>query len=183
MDKKIVLIFSGSAPTPRVMMKSAKLEWSLDDLDAALKLLDEALKVFPDFAKLWMMIGQIHEQRGDMSKAFDAYNSGVNLHYFFYIAEYYSLYCFFLDQEMPQFDSLVVATVKTRRKTWAVNKSPFGARKSEAEESQKRPPVAGSHPNRNQSRYEGHRQRHDGKSSSRVFYIRYFMGRVHFHGT
>lgn len=70
--------FVGSAPTPRVMMKSAKLEWSLDDLNAALQLLDEALKVFPDFAKLWMMVGQIHEQRGDMSKAFDAYNSGVN---------------------------------------------------------------------------------------------------------
>lgn len=75
----ICLKFLGSAPTPRVMMKSAKLEWSLNDLDAALQLLDEALKVFPDFAKLWMMVGQIHEQRGDTSKAFDAYNSGVSV--------------------------------------------------------------------------------------------------------
>lgn len=65
-------------------MKSAKLEWSLNDLDAALKLLDEALKVFPDFPKLWMMTGQIYEQKKELSKAFDAFNSGVcdaNLNY------------------------------------------------------------------------------------------------------
>lgn len=58
-------------------MKSAKLEWSLNDLSASLQLLDEALKVFPDYAKLWMMTGQIYEQRRDVSKAFDAYNAGV----------------------------------------------------------------------------------------------------------
>ncbi|KAH1016330.1 pre-mRNA-processing factor 6 [Dendroctonus ponderosae] len=67
----------GSAPTPRVMMKSAKLEWSLNDLDAALTLLDEAIKVFPDFPKLWMMYGQIYEQKSDLTKAFEAYNSGI----------------------------------------------------------------------------------------------------------
>lgn len=67
----------GSAPTPRVMMKSAKLEWSLNDLDGALQLLDEALKVFPDYAKLWMMVGQIQEQKREFSKAFDAYNAGI----------------------------------------------------------------------------------------------------------
>jgi pre-mRNA-processing factor 6 len=67
----------GSAPTPRVMMKSAKLEWSLNDLKAAQKLLEEALKVFPDFPKLWMMTGQIYEQEKEFSKAFDAYNAGV----------------------------------------------------------------------------------------------------------
>lgn len=58
-------------------MKSAKLEWSLNDLKAALQLLEEALKVFPDFPKLWMMTGQIYEQMNEMSKAFDAYNAGV----------------------------------------------------------------------------------------------------------
>lgn len=71
-------VFKGSAPTPRVMMKSAKLEWSLNDLDASLTLLDEAIKVFPDFPKLWMMYGQIYEQRKDLTKAFEAYNSGVS---------------------------------------------------------------------------------------------------------
>lgn len=68
----------GSAPTPRVMMKSAKLEWCLNDLKAALKLLDEALNMFPEFPKLWMMQGQIYEQMEDLSKAFDTYNAGVN---------------------------------------------------------------------------------------------------------
>lgn len=58
-------------------MKSAKLEWSLNDLKAALHLLDEALRVFPDYPKLWMMTGQIYEQKGEYSKAFDAYNAGV----------------------------------------------------------------------------------------------------------
>lgn len=58
-------------------MKSAKLEWSLNDLRAALQLLDEALKVFPDYAKLWMMAGQIYEQKTEFSKAFDSYNAGV----------------------------------------------------------------------------------------------------------
>lgn len=75
---KIDFLLKGSAPTPRVMMKSAKLEWCLNDLDTALKLLDEALKVFPEFPKLWMMTGQIYEQKDDLSKAFDAYNSGVS---------------------------------------------------------------------------------------------------------
>lgn len=34
-----------SAPTPRVMMKSAKLEWCLDNIDEALNLLSDAIKV------------------------------------------------------------------------------------------------------------------------------------------
>lgn len=59
-------------------MKSAKLEWSLNDLSAALQLLDEALKVFPDYPKLWMMTGQIYEQKQDLPKAFDSYNAGVS---------------------------------------------------------------------------------------------------------
>lgn len=68
----------GSAPTPRVLMKSAKLEWSLNDLNASLKLLEEAISVFPDFPKLWMMTGEIHEQREDYARAFDTYNAGVS---------------------------------------------------------------------------------------------------------
>ncbi|XP_068081412.1 pre-mRNA-processing factor 6 [Anabrus simplex] len=66
-----------SAPTPRVMMKSSKLEWALDNLEQALKLLEEAIKVFPDFAKLWLMKGQIEEQQGKLDRAWDTYNSGI----------------------------------------------------------------------------------------------------------
>lgn len=61
-------------------MKSAKLEWALNDLNQSIKLLNEAIAVFPDFPKLWMMIGQIHEQKKDISGAFDAYNAGVNVY-------------------------------------------------------------------------------------------------------
>lgn len=68
-----------SAPTPRVMMKSAKLEWKLGALDASLNLLEDALKVFADFPKLWMMKGQIYEQKEDLQRAFDAYNAGVRI--------------------------------------------------------------------------------------------------------
>lgn len=63
-----------SAPTPRVMMKSAKLEWCLDDLENALKLLDEAVKIFPNYAKLWLMKGQIEEQKDELENAHNTYN-------------------------------------------------------------------------------------------------------------
>lgn len=67
-----------SAPSPRVLMKSAKLEWALNDLDRALSLLDEAIKVFPDYSKLWLMKGQIEEQQEALDKALETYNSGVS---------------------------------------------------------------------------------------------------------
>lgn len=66
-----------SAPTPRVMMKSAKLEWALENLSEALKLLEEAVKVFPDYAKLWMMKGQIEEQQQKYEVASATYSSGL----------------------------------------------------------------------------------------------------------
>ena len=41
-----------SAPTARVMMKSVKLEWDLGDMVKARELLAEAVKHYPDFAKV-----------------------------------------------------------------------------------------------------------------------------------
>ncbi len=41
-----------SAGTARVMMKSTKLEWVLNDIKKAIKLLEEALEVHPDFPKV-----------------------------------------------------------------------------------------------------------------------------------
>ncbi len=41
-----------SAGTARVMMKSTKLEWVLKDIKKAVKLLEEALEVHPDFPKV-----------------------------------------------------------------------------------------------------------------------------------
>ena len=67
-----------SAPTPRVMMKSAKLEWALNNLEAALNLLKEALEMFEDFPKLWLMKGQIEEQKNMNEQALITYNQGVS---------------------------------------------------------------------------------------------------------
>lgn len=66
-----------SAPTPRVMMKSARLEWALENLSGALMLLNEAVKVFPDFDKLWMMKGQIEEQENEIENARLTYAQGL----------------------------------------------------------------------------------------------------------
>ncbi|XP_064597243.1 pre-mRNA-processing factor 6-like [Liolophura sinensis] len=66
-----------SAPTARVMMKSVKLEWCLREIENAKILLDEAVKHYPDFPKLWMMKGQIEEQEGHMAEAREAYNQGL----------------------------------------------------------------------------------------------------------
>lgn len=66
-----------SAPTPRVMIKSAKLEWALNNLDVALKLLEEAIKVFGDYAKLYMMKGQIEEQMEKNEEARNTYSQGL----------------------------------------------------------------------------------------------------------
>ncbi len=86
-----------SAGTARVMMKSAKLEWVLGNVEKAIVLLDEALERHSDFAKvrrfflmmsflfyfflfkLWMMRGQIEEQKGEVAVARDIYNRGVLL--------------------------------------------------------------------------------------------------------
>ncbi|XP_023222031.1 pre-mRNA-processing factor 6-like [Centruroides sculpturatus] len=59
------------------MMKSVKLEWALGDLIEAKNLLEEGLKLYPDFAKLWMMKGQILEQENKIDEAREAYNLGL----------------------------------------------------------------------------------------------------------
>ncbi|KAI1468124.1 pre-mRNA splicing factor [Daldinia caldariorum] len=65
------------APTDRVWMKSAAFERQLDDLDAALDLVQQALNLFPASAKLWMMKGQIYEDLGQQLQAREAYSTGV----------------------------------------------------------------------------------------------------------
>ena len=41
-------------------------------------MLDEALEKHPDFAKLWMMRGQIEDQQDNTAAARDVYNKGVS---------------------------------------------------------------------------------------------------------
>ena len=61
------------------MMKSAKLEWALKNLTEALKLLEEGINMFPEYPKLWMMKGQIEQQKGHLDKAWDTFNMGVSI--------------------------------------------------------------------------------------------------------
>ena len=66
-----------NASTSRVMMKSAKLEWQLNNLEIAKTLLNDALVKYSDFAKLWMMKGQITKQEGDDNGAREVYIQGI----------------------------------------------------------------------------------------------------------
>ena len=69
-----------NSPTARVYMKSVKLEWALNNLTAAKKLLDEAVNLYPNFPKLWMMMGQIyHQEDNDVDAARDSYKKGLRL--------------------------------------------------------------------------------------------------------
>nr|CAB3265193.1 pre-mRNA-processing factor 6 [Phallusia mammillata] len=76
--RKLLAKARANACTARVMMKSIKLEWCLNRLDEAQSLLDEATQKYPDFAKLWMMKGQIADQLGDVAKAREAYTAGLS---------------------------------------------------------------------------------------------------------
>ena len=66
--------------------------WYAGDLTEALKLNDEAIQMYQNFAKHWMMRGQIFEQQNQMDKARDAYKQGVYPLYA-YIYLYIYIYC------------------------------------------------------------------------------------------
>ena len=75
--RKLLAKARSSAPTARVVMKSAKLEWQLQNLDEAKRLLNQGVKEYANFAKLWMMKGQIAEQQDDLDEAREAYHLGL----------------------------------------------------------------------------------------------------------
>lgn len=96
-----------SAGTARVMMKSVKLEWVLNNIDKvrsavcfsrtylvqALSLSKDALEKHGDFPKLWMMLGQILEQQGDIPKARETYVDAVSYTHLYslYLPYFFSL--------------------------------------------------------------------------------------------
>lgn len=59
-------------------MKSAKLEWCLGDVEEAKNLLKESVELYPEYAKLWMMKGQIHVQEQRPDDAREDYKLGVS---------------------------------------------------------------------------------------------------------
>ena len=75
--RKLLAKACSSAPTARVFMKSAKLEWQLNDLSKALDLVNAGIKMFPDFAKLWMMKGQLLDEQLFSDLARDALVEGL----------------------------------------------------------------------------------------------------------
>ncbi|SJK96853.1 related to pre-mRNA splicing factor prp1 [Armillaria ostoyae] len=65
------------ADTQRIWMKSAVFERQQGQIDEALKTLSAALKKFPKFAKLYMVQGQIYEDRNDIPSARASYSAGI----------------------------------------------------------------------------------------------------------
>jgi pre-mRNA-processing factor 6 len=57
------------ASSGRVWMKSAILERQLKHHDQELALLEEGTKLYPEFDKLWMMLGQYHERHNPVTPA------------------------------------------------------------------------------------------------------------------
>lgn len=75
--RKLLTKARQSASTARVFMKSAKLEWQLNELDRALELVNDGLNRYPEFPKLWMMKGQILDQKKQTDAAREAYHDGI----------------------------------------------------------------------------------------------------------
>lgn len=77
-----------NAPTERVWYKSAAYERQLGNVDSALDLVLQGLQStivagketrFPRSAKLWMMKGQIYEEKGMVPQARESYSAGTRL--------------------------------------------------------------------------------------------------------
>ncbi|CAJ0586620.1 unnamed protein product, partial [Mesorhabditis spiculigera] len=66
-----------SAPSARIWMKSARLEWCLGETDKALELLKEGMEKYPEFSKFYMMMGQIYQQINKIEEARRTYTDGV----------------------------------------------------------------------------------------------------------
>uniref|UniRef100_A0AC34QZ26 Pre-mRNA-processing factor 6 n=1 Tax=Panagrolaimus sp. JU765 TaxID=591449 RepID=A0AC34QZ26_9BILA len=75
--RKLLTKARSKAPSARVWMKSARLEWCLGDLNAAKELLQEGLKLYPTFAKFYMMLGQIYAQEKNFIDARTTYSEGT----------------------------------------------------------------------------------------------------------
>ncbi|VDN50508.1 unnamed protein product [Dracunculus medinensis] len=65
------------APSPRIFIKSVRLEWCLRDLEAAKKLLLRALDDYSDTSKLYLMMGQILSQEKNFEEARKYFTEGV----------------------------------------------------------------------------------------------------------
>jgi len=65
------------ASTPRVWMKSAKLERLLHEEEAEFKLLSTGLEEYPQYYRLWIMLAQHHSRKGNLPLARSTYKKGT----------------------------------------------------------------------------------------------------------
>lgn len=63
--------------TERVWMKSVIVERELVNTSEERRLLEEGLKLFPSFFKLWLMLGQMEDRLGRQPQAREAYDVGL----------------------------------------------------------------------------------------------------------
>lgn len=63
--RKLLRMAQKKCSTPKVWMKSAVFERSLNNTEEVLNLLKKGLKIYKDFDKLWMMKAQYYEQSRD----------------------------------------------------------------------------------------------------------------------
>ncbi|KAJ6828622.1 putative protein STABILIZED1 [Iris pallida] len=63
--------------TERVWMKSVIVERELKNTEEERRLLEEGLKLFPSFFKLWLMLGQMEDRLGRREQAKEAYELGL----------------------------------------------------------------------------------------------------------
>jgi pre-mRNA-processing factor 6 len=61
----------------RIWMKSALLERNLNCFEAELILLSQAVKLFPDFPKLWIMLGQHWQRKQNFTEALECFEKGI----------------------------------------------------------------------------------------------------------
>lgn len=66
-----------ASSTQRVWMKSAIVERELGNVAEERRLLKAALERFPDFDKLWLMLGQLEERQRATAAARQAYQNGL----------------------------------------------------------------------------------------------------------
>ena len=97
--KKLLTRARDSAPTCRVYMKSAKLEWGLDNREEALRLVDGGLKLFNDETaeKLWLMKTQLELELGRRHDARSAFQAGVKK-----CTQCIPLWCAYADFELKE---------------------------------------------------------------------------------
>lgn len=75
--RKLLAQARQEARTDRVFIRSVAFERQANNKDRALELVNEGLETFPRTGKLWMMKGQIYENKNMLPQAREAYSHGT----------------------------------------------------------------------------------------------------------